>query len=74
MTPNNSVSQWPSRDARYIESLSVETMHVFLKHYAPGGNKVHKAIISSKVKVKIIRSLTLMSIERVSLVEYTCQI
>ena len=27
---------------------------VFVKHYAPGGNKVQKAISSFKVKVKVI--------------------
>ena len=42
--------------------------------YAPGSNKDQKAILSFKVKVKVIRSLTLMSFERVSLVEYECQI
>ena len=42
--------------------------------YAPGGNKVEKAIFSFKVKVKVTRSLTLVSIERASLVEYACQI
>ena len=41
---------------------------------APGGNKVKKAIFSFKVKVKVKRSLTLVSFERVSLVEYACQI
>ena len=34
--------------------------------YAPGDNKVEKAIFSFKVKVKITRSLTLVSFERVS--------
>ena len=47
---------------------------VFVKHYAPGGNKVQKAIFSFKVKVKVTRSLTLVSFERASLVEYACQI
>ena len=42
--------------------------------YAPGGNKAQKAIFSFKVKVKVTRSLTLVSLERVSLVEYACQI
>ena len=44
---------------------------VFVKHYmyAPGGNKVQKAIFSFKVKVKVTRSLTLVSFERVSLEE-----
>ena len=40
---------------------------VFVKHYAPGGNKVQKDIFSFKVKVKV-------SFERTSLVEYACQI
>ena len=42
--------------------------------YAPSGNKVQKAIFSFKVKVKVTRSLTLVSFERASLVEYACQI
>ena len=42
--------------------------------YAPGGNKVEKAIFSFKVKVEVTRSLTLVSFERASLVEYACQI
>ena len=44
----------------------------FVKHYAPGGNKVQKAIFSFKVKVKVTRSLTFVSFERASLVEYDC--
>ena len=40
---------------------------MFVKHYAPGGNKVQKAILSFKVKVKVTRSLTLVSFERASL-------
>ena len=47
---------------------------VFVKHYAPGGNKVQKDIFSFKVKVKVTRSLTLVTIERMSLMEYTCHI
>ena len=47
---------------------------VFVKHYVPVGNKVQKAIFSFKVKVKVTRSLNLVSSERVSLVEYACQI
>ena len=51
---------------------------VFVKHYSipPGGNKVQKAILSFKVKVKvkITRSLSVVSFERASLVEYACQI
>ena len=43
---------------------------MFVKHYAPGGNKVQKAIFSFKVKVKVTRSLTLVSFERASLLEY----
>ena len=42
--------------------------------YAPGGNKGKKAIFSFKVKVKATRSLTFVSFERASLVEYACQI
>ena len=45
---------------------------VFVKHYAPGGNKFQKAILIFKVKVKVTRSLTLVSFERASLVEHAC--
>ena len=45
-----------------------------MKHYAPGGNKVQKAILSLNVKVKVTRSLTLVSFERASLEEYAYQI
>ena len=51
-----------------------ENQGVLVKHYASGGNKVQKAIISFKVKVKVTRSLTLMSFERAPSVEYACQI
>ena len=54
--------------------VKVKNQGVFVKHYAPGSNKVQKAIFSFKVKVKVTRSLTSMSIERASLVEYACQI
>ena len=40
----------------------------------PAVTKSKKAIFRAKVKVKFIRSLTLVSCERVSLVEYSCQI
>ena len=36
--------------------------------------KTKLAIFSNLVTVKVIRSLTLVSFERVSLVEYACQI
>ena len=45
---------------------------VFVKHYAPGGNQVQKAIFSFKVKVT--RSLTSVSFERASLEEYACHL
>ena len=47
---------------------------VFVKHYAPGGNQVQNAIFNFKVKVKAIRSLNLVSLERASLVEFECRI
>ena len=49
---------------------------VFVKHYGmpPAATKSKKAIFSFKVKLKVTRSLTLVSIERASLVEYACQI
>ena len=57
-----------------IQMYQIKNQGVFVNHYAPGGNKVQKAIFSFKVKVKVTRSLTLVSFERVSLVEYACQI
>ena len=58
--------------------ISIETLQknqcVFVKHYAPGGNKAQQAILSLKVKVKVKMSLALVSFERVSLVEYARQI
>ena len=40
----------------------------------PAATKSKKAIFRAKVKVKVTRSLTLVSFERASLVEYACQI
>ena len=40
----------------------------------PVATKSKKAIFSAKVKVKVTSSLTLVSFERASLVEYACQI
>ena len=40
----------------------------------PAATKSKKAIFRAKVKVKVTRSLTLVSFERVSLVKYACQI
>ena len=40
----------------------------------PAATKSEKAIFSTKVKVKVTRSLTLVSFERASLVEYARQI
>ena len=44
---------------------ALQKIKVFVKHYvyAPCSNKVQKAIFSLKVKVKVTRSLTLMSFE-----------
>ena len=54
----------------------VKNQWVFVKHYSmpPAATKLKKAKFSFKVKVKITRSLTLVSFERASLVEYACQI
>ena len=56
------------------ENIISKNQGVFVKHYAPGGNKSEEAIFSMKVKVKVTRSLTLVSFERTSLFEYACQI
>ena len=61
----------PSRSCDVIEKWRhifavKKNQVVFVKHYAPGGNKIQKAIFSFKVKVKVTRSLTLVSIERAS--------
>ena len=47
-----------------------------MKHYSmpPAATQSKKAISSFKVIVKVTRSFTLVSFERVSLVEYACQI
>ena len=64
---------YSSRPAKNVPSfLSSKNQGVFVKHNAPGGNKVQKAIFNFDVKVT--RSLTLVSFERVSVVEYACQI
>ena len=58
-----------------IPTENKKNQGVFVKPYAPGGNKVQKAIFSIKVKGgKVTRSLTLVSCERASLVENVCQI
>ena len=49
-------------------------MGVFVKHEFPDGNKVHIGYNSIKVTDKVTSSLTLVSFERVPLVEYACQI
>ena len=53
--------------AFYTIEFKGKNQGVFVKQYAPGDNKVPKAIFSFKVKVT--RSLTLVSLERASLVE-----
>ena len=52
----------------------IKIQGVLVKRYAPGGNKVQKAVFSFKVKVKVTRSLILVSFERASLVKDACQI
>ena len=54
----------------------IKNQWVFVKHYSmpPAATKSKKAIFSFEVKVKVTRSLTLVSFERASLVEYACQI
>ena len=47
---------------------------MFVKHHAPDSNKVQRDIFSFKVKVKVTKSLTLVSFKRASLAEYACQI
>ena len=48
---------------------------MFVKHECPpAATKSELAIFSIKVTDKITRPLTLVSFERVSLIEYTCQI
>ena len=50
---------------------------VFVKHNLQmplAATKSNLAILSIKVRVKVTKSLTLVSFERVSLVEYACQI
>ena len=47
-------------------------IHVLVKHDAPTGNEVQKPIFSTKVKVKVTRSLVLVSFESASFVEDAC--
>ena len=59
-----------------IENIGNKNQWVFVKHYSmpPAATKSKKAIFSFKVKVKVTRSLTLVSFERASLVKYACKI
>ena len=59
-----------------MENSNVQNQGVFVKHYmyALAATKSKKLFFSFKVKVKVTRSFTLISFERVSLVEYACQI
>ena len=52
-----------------IDIYRKENQGVFVKHYSmpPAATKFEKAIFSYKVKVKVTRSLTLVSFERASL-------
>ena len=65
---------WDSFDHIDMKYSAQKNQGAFLKYYASGGNKVQKAILSFNVKVKVTRSLTLVSFERVSLVKYACKI
>ena len=59
------------------KSCQKKNQGVFVKHYgtsAPGGNKIQKAIFIFNVKVKVTRSLTLVSFEKDSSAEYACKI
>ena len=59
----------------WILSKIYEKIKVYLWNTMPPvAKKVQKAILSFKVEVKVTRSLTLVSFERASLVEYACQI
>ena len=74
--PFMSYRTWFSQSFLLYDWTQKENIKVCLWNtgYAPGGNKVKKAIFSFKVKVKVTRSLTLVSFERAPLVEYACQI
>ena len=45
-----------------------------MKHECPVATKTKLASFNIKVTVKVIRSLAMVSFERVSLVEFACQI
>ena len=47
---------------------------MFVNYYASEATKSQKADFSIKVKVKVTKSLTLVSFESASWVEYACQI
>ena len=59
-----------------INFINKKNQGVFVKHYSmpPAATKVQKGIFGFKVKVKVTKSLSLVSFERASLVEYACQI
>ena len=57
-----------------MDYFNIKDQGVFVKHYAPVATESEKAIFSTKVKVKVTRSLSLVSFERASLFEYACQI
>ena len=71
---NHECSQHKNMQKKFVPKAHFKNQGVFVKNYAPRGNKVQKAISSFKVKVKATRSLTLLSFERAALVEYACHI
>ena len=59
-----------------LQGQEFKNQGVFVKHYAmpPAATKSKKLFLASRSKFKVTRSLTLVSFERASLVEYACQI
>ena len=69
-------------DLRFLIFCRISPKYWWTFHYKlektltmpPKATKSKKAIFRAKVKVKVTRSLTLVSFERASLVEYACHI
>ena len=60
----------------FQKNIPLKYQGVFVKHWLCPRRQQSpkKAILIAKVKVKVTRSLTLVSFERASLLEYACQI
>ena len=65
---HHTISYVPSEDGR------IKIKGVIVKHYSPPKQQSRKSYFKLQGQSQITRSLTLVSFERSSLVEYACQI